>query len=263
MLPLPKTTVPYMNHTARINILLIEDEPILAMDLADRLENEGYCVVGIANNGQKALELYQKNSVDLVLCDIIVKGEWDGITTVQHLLAERPVPVIYLTAMTDHDTLERAKHTYPAAYLHKPVQLPSLRTAIELAIHNRSERTVAPVPSEREVAGRETLLQINNYLYIKQNYQFIRIDLQDILYLEADNTYTKLITQGRKYMLRLTLSSILDRISLPWLVRIHRSYAININSVESFNDAEVNIGSQLLPLSRSCKDDFMRHFLHR
>jgi len=113
------------------------------------------------------------------------------------------------------------------------------------------------------VAGRETLLQINNYLYIKQNYQFIRIDLQDILYLEADNTYTKLITQGRKYMLRLTLSSILDRISLPWLVRIHRSYAININSVESFNDAEVNIGSQLLPLSRSCKDDFMRHFLHR
>lgn len=253
-----------MNIPGRINILLIEDEPILAMDLADQLEATGYRIVGIANNGPKALELYQTNTVDLILCDIIVKGEWDGIETVRHLLAERPVPVIYLTAMTDHETLERAKHTYPAAYLHKPVQLSSLRTAIELAIHNATERPVATATAiEREGAGREALLQINNWLYIKQNYQFVRVDMRDLLYLEADNTHTKLITTTRKYILRLTLSTILERISQPWLVRIHRSYAVNINTVESFNDAEVSIGAQLLPLSRSCKDDFMRHFLYR
>lgn len=246
-----------------INILLVEDEPILAMDLADRLEEEGYRVVGIASNGRKALELYQNNTVDLVLCDIVVKGDWDGIETARHLLAQRSVPIIYLTAMTDRETLERAKHTYPAAYLNKPLQLSSLRNAIELAIHNAAERPVVALPNEREIAGRESLLQINNYLYIKQNYQFIRVDMRDLLYLEADNTHTKLITATRKYILRLTLSSVLDRISQPWLVRIHRSYAININTVESFNDAEVSVGAQLLPLSRSCKDDFMRHFLHR
>lgn len=251
-----------MKSPERMHILIVEDEPILAMDLSDSLETEGYCVVGVANNGRKALELFQTQPVDLLICDIRIKGDWDGIETVRQLTAERPVPVIYLTAFNDRDTLDRAKQTYPAAFLTKPCQLPSLRTAVELAIHNATLRT-APALTERDVSGREALLQINNYFYIKQNYQFVRFDMNDLLYLEADNTHTKLVTATRKYILRLTLSNMLERISQPWLVRIHRSYAININSVESFNDVEVSIGQQLLPLSRSCKDDFMRRFSYR
>ena len=150
-----------MRMPGEINILLVEDEPILAMDLADRLEEEGYRVVGIANNGRKALKLYQTNTVDLVLCDIVIKGDWDGIETVHQLLAKRSVPIIYLTAMTDRETLERAKHTYPAAYLNKPFQLASLRNAIELAIHNAAERPVVALASAPAITGRDVLLQVN------------------------------------------------------------------------------------------------------
>ncbi len=150
-----------MKMPREINILLVEDEPILAMDLADRLEEEGYRVVGIASNGRKALELYQTNPVDLVLCDIVIKGDWDGIETVHHLLARRSVPIIYLTAMTDREMLERAKHTYPAAYLNKPFQLASLRNAIELAIHNAAERSVVALANEWKITGRDALLQTN------------------------------------------------------------------------------------------------------
>ena len=259
-----------MNADERVKILIVEDEPILAMELSDSLEDEGYDVVGTANNGRKALDLFKRQPVDLLLCDITIKGDWDGIQTVQHLTAERPVPVIYLTALTDRETLDRAKQTYPAAYVNKPYQLNSLRTAIELAINNFSARTTAaPVnqtisaPTDRDLLGRESILQINDYLFIKQNYQFVKVNLNDLLYLEADNIYTTLFTTGRKYVLRLTLSGILERINQPELVRIHRSYAVNINKVESFNEAEVSIGPQLIPLSRSYKDDFLRHFLHR
>ena len=251
-----------MNNPEQMRILIIEDEPILAIDLSETLEAEGYYVVGIANNGQKALNLFQSQPVDLVLCDVMIKGEWDGIETIRQLTAKRSVPVIYLTALTDRDTLERAKQTFPAAYLNKPWQLPSLRAAIEIAIQNASLRAQT-TSTERDTSGREALLQINNYLYIKQNYQFIRINMHDLLYLEADNTYTKLVTSGNKYIMRLTLSAMLERINQPWLVRVHRSYAVNINFVESFNDAEVSVGSQLIPLSRSYKDDFMKHFLQR
>lgn len=252
-----------MKLTKPINILIVEDEAILAMALSDTLEEEGYCVVGVANNGRKSLDLFRNNTVDLVLCDIMIKGDWDGIETIRQLTTERPVPVIYLTSLNDRETLERAKQTYPAAFLNKPYDLSSLRTAIELAIHNATLRHPVPAPPLPDAAGRETLLQFNNFLYVKQSYQFVRIDLNDLLYLEADNTYTKLITPARKYILRLSLSNVLDRIHQPSLVRIHRSYAINVNTVDSFNEAEVSIGSQLLPLSRSYKDDFMRHFLYR
>lgn len=259
-----------MTPTDRIKILIVEDEPILAMELSDSLEEEGYDVVGIVNNGRKALELFRRQTVDLLLCDITIKGDWDGIQTVEQLVAERPVPVIYLTAHLDRETLDRAKQTYPAAYVNKPYQLHSLRIAIELAIYNFSaqqspKQTEHPaIPAtERDVLGRETILLANNHLFIKQNYQFVKIDLDDILYLEADNIYTTLVTKARKYALRLTLSGLLERISKPELIRIHRSYAINVEKVESFNESEVSIGPHLIPLSRGYKEDFLRHFLQR
>ncbi|MBD2705065.1 response regulator [Spirosoma sp. BT702] len=259
-----------MNTDERVKILIVEDEPILAMELSDCLEEEGYDVVGTANNGRKALDIFKRQSVDLLLCDINIKGDWDGIETTHQLIAERPVPVIYLTALTDRQTLDRAKQTYPAAYVTKPYQLHSLRTAIELAIYNFSVRTVAtpanqpePASSGRDPLGRETILQINDFLFIKQNNQFVKIGLSDLLYLEADNIYTNLFTSSRKYVLRLTLSAVLERIKQPELVRIHRSYAVNINKVESFNETEVKIGQQLIALSRSHKDEFWGHFMHR
>ena len=259
-----------MNPDERVKILIIEDEPILAMELSDCLEEEGYDVVATANNGRKALDLFKRQSVDLLLCDINIKGDWDGIQTVHQLLAERPVPIIYLTALTDRQTLERAKQTYPAAYVTKPYQLHSLRTAIELAIYNFTVRPTATAAnptatasSGRDPLGREVILQINDDLFIKQSNQFIKVNLSDLLYLEADNIYTNLFTNNRKYVLRLTLSGILERINHPELVRIHRSYAVNLNKVESFNEAEVKIGSQLISLSRSHKDEFLGHFLHR
>ena len=88
-----------------MKILLIEDEFILASELAETLELEGYDVVLTADNGQEALDFYQANEVDLVLCDININGDWDGIETVMRLLEIKQVPIIYLTAFTDKDTL--------------------------------------------------------------------------------------------------------------------------------------------------------------
>lgn len=262
-----------MTTDERIHILIIEDEGILAMEIGDSLEDEGYCVVGLVSNGRKALNVFRQNRVDLVLCDITIRGDWDGIETVKHLTAERPVPVVYLTALSDRDTLNRAKQTYPAAYLNKPYQLAGLRTAIEVAIQNFTLRSglvtavtgaaAPPSVNKQDTLNRESLLQVGDFLFIKQDYKFVKVSLADLLYLEADDVYTALLTTGRKYLLRLTLSRILERIERPGLVRIHRSYAVNIQKVDAFNDAEVSIGPQLLPLSRNFRDDFLRQFQFR
>ncbi len=249
-------------HTP-VHILVIEDEAVLAMALSDKLEAEGYTVVGVANNGAKALSLFTANPVDLILSDIRIKGPWDGIETVRQITQQRPVPVIYLTAYADNDTISRAKQTYPAAYLAKPVDISSLRLAIDLAIHNFVQRlspdsaaSEPPISTDRD-ATRDPILQVNDQLFLKQGYQFVKVNLADIVLLEADNTYTTFVTSTRKYALRLPLTSVLEKLPAKRFVRVHRSFAVNVSQVDTFSDHEVTLGKHSVPMSKNFKDEFI------
>lgn len=262
----------------RIQILLIEDEAVLALDLTDTLEAEGYAVVGIARSGARALELFAQHRVDLLLCDIHIQGEWDGIETATRLLAIRLVPLIYLTALADPTTLDRALQTTPAAYLTKPATIAGLRAAIALAMHTFARQVLPPTATtppalppgvaeaggpDREALSRETILQLDDHVFIKHNYQFVRIPLSDILVLEAENAHTTLVTPTRKFALRIALSAVLERLHFTQLVRVHRSHAVNIQHVESFSDSDVTVAGQLVPLGRQYKEEFLRHFQFR
>jgi two-component system, response regulator PdtaR len=246
-----------------MKILIIEDEFILATDLSDTLESEGYDVVCVVDNGQDALSFYQNNGVDLVLCDISIKGNWDGIQTIEKLIAVKQVPIIYLTALTDKETIERAKKTFPAAYIPKPFHITNLRMAIEMAINNFALKVQPMKVLKDENPQKEAILQVNDDIFIKQNYQFVKFPLNEILYLEAETVYTNIITTQKKYAIRQTISNILERLPLKQLVRIHRSYAININKIESFNEHEIIINGLPIPLGRTFKDDFMKQFMFR
>ena len=265
----------FMNN--RVNILIVEDEAILAMALSDQLEEEGYCVVGVASNGRKALDLFRTNPVDLILCDITIKGDWDGIDTIAQLYAVRQVPVIYLTALADRATIQRAKATWPAAYITKPFDTGQLRLAIEMALNNSTGRgltpelimdntthePMSPSPAEknsRDAARTAPVLKVDDALFVKQNYQFVRVPLAEILFLEADNIHTAIVTQKRKYTVRLSLSHLLERLQSDRMVRTHRSYVVHLDRIDSFSEHEVMIGTHSIPLGRNFKDEFMQRF---
>lgn len=250
----------------RVQILLIEDEAVLALDLAELLEAEGYAVAGTAATGPRALDLFRQHPVDLVLCDIRLQGPWDGIETATRLLAERVVPLIYLTALADRETLTRALPTAPAGYLAKPVSVAGLRAAIEVALlGQRSAPAGAPAAETVDTAAaspatREPILRLDEHIFLKHNYQFVRVALADIIMLEADNTSTTLFTTGPRYSLRLSLAATLERLHYAPLVRVHRSFAVNIGHVTAFTEAEAIVGGQAVPLGRQYKADFMRQF---
>ncbi|GAB4024204.1 response regulator [Spirosoma koreense] len=256
------------------SILIVEDEVILALDLCLQLENQGYTIAGTATTGRQALALHQQQQADIVICDINLRGDWSGIETARQLVAFNPVPIIYLSAMTDRSTLEQAKVTKPAAYLIKPVTSDNLRIAIEIALSNFAysteiEKAVIPrepvtIPISTSPATNsregEAILQVGDYIFIKQNYQFVRLHQAEILYAEAEDKYTTLVTTTRKFVLRLSLVVLLQRLMDMTLVRVHRSYAVNLEKVESFNDYEIQINGQTLPLGRVYKDEFLRNF---
>ena len=247
-----------------MKILIVEDEFILSAALSELLENEGYDVVCEADNGKDALDFYIENEVDLVLCDININGDWDGIETVEKILAHKSVPIIYLTALSDKETIERAKKTFPAAYIPKPFHLDNLRMAIEMAINNFAVK-IQPlkiIANEKTGnASKETILQVNDDILIKQNYQFVKFPLNDILYLEAEKIYTNIITKQKKYVIRQSMGTILERLPSKNLVRIHRSYAVNISQIDSFNEQDVIVNGIEIPFGRSFKEDFLKHFM--
>ena len=97
--------------TEPTSILIVEDEAILALDLCVRLEAEGYTIVGTATTGRQALALFEQQPADIIICDINLRGDWTGIDTARKLKAHHPVPIIYLSALTDRLTLDLAKAT--------------------------------------------------------------------------------------------------------------------------------------------------------
>jgi two-component system, response regulator PdtaR len=253
-----------------IKILIVEDEAIVAMDLAAGLQMDGYHIAGIADNTEDAIAIFKDNDVDIVLMDIHIIGETDGIDTAAALLKIRYVPIIFLTAFTDQKTVERVKLICPAAFLSKPYSINNVRISIQLALSNfavakgvnEGAKLVSMLNKNEEKAAveKEAILQLNDYIFIKENFRFIKIRLDDIQYIESSNNYVNIVCGPRKFLIRMQLTNLLEKLVFNSIIRIHRSYAVNLHSITSFTEQEVVIGSLELPIGRSYKEDFLQQF---
>ena len=140
-----------------IKILVVEDEIIVAEDIAGRLKKLGYSVTATVASGEEALEKVAENQPDLVLMDIVLKGEMDGVTAAEKIRSQVNVPTIFLTAYADDKTLQRAKLTDPFGYIIKPFQQNDLRVAIEIALHRHEIEAKMRSALKDSEAARESV----------------------------------------------------------------------------------------------------------
>ena len=117
-------------------ILVVEDEPLIAEDIAGYLEESGFAVAGIANSADDALKILENVNPDAILLDINLGEGLDGIQLANIVRAQHDIPFVFLTSHADKDTLDRAKKTIPAGYLLKPFDGNDLMTSLEIAIFN-------------------------------------------------------------------------------------------------------------------------------
>jgi response regulator RpfG family c-di-GMP phosphodiesterase len=120
------------------NIMVVEDEGIIADDIARQLTDMGYNVIATAYSGEEAVKKARELRPDLVLMDIVLAGKIDGIKAAEKIKATADIPVVYLTAYADKKTLSRAKLTGPSGYVLKPIEKRQLQVAIELALHRHN-----------------------------------------------------------------------------------------------------------------------------
>jgi hypothetical protein len=120
---------------ANAQILIVEDEEIIAADIKDTLEELGYTVSAVVSSGKEAVQKASETAPDLVLMDIVLKGDMDGIEAAKQIQNYFNIPVVYLTACADDNTLQRAKISEPYEYVLKPLDARELHISIEIALY--------------------------------------------------------------------------------------------------------------------------------
>ena len=139
-------------------ILIVEDESIIAEDISDSLISLGYRITGMVYSGEEAIEAAAKCRPDLVLMDVNLQGEIDGITAAAEIRSRFQIPVVYLTAYADENTLRRVNATKPFGYIVKPFEEKNLHTTIQLALHRHEYDSLTNLPNRSLL--REQLNQV-------------------------------------------------------------------------------------------------------
>ncbi|MBN2005527.1 MAG: GAF domain-containing protein [Anaerolineae bacterium] len=186
-------------------ILIVEDEELVARLTRQRVEAMGYIVTGIANNANEAIQRVLHTSPDLILMDIFLSGKTSGIEAAEKILAIRDIPVIYMTAYSDEDTVSKAKLTHPFGYVIKPFEDRELQILIELTFQINQEIAARKQTEEalkHQALEQETLraaaLALTNTLDRREVIERILAQLQAVV--PYDTASVQLLREGRLHI---------------------------------------------------------------
>ncbi len=219
-------------------ILIVEDEVIIAEDLALFLQDQGFAIEGPVDNGPDALQLLSGNQVDLALLDINIQGAMSGIDIGRELRDRYEIPFIFITSYYDEETLKRVESAQPAAYIVKPFKHEEVLLNIRLALQ-KHQYAKSPKKDISKLLVRDAGL-------LKP------IDPDEIAYLKAESNYTKIVMRaGDEYLQSHTLKTIEEKLPGNVFCRVHKSYIINLNCIELIEGNSLQVRGQCIPIGRS------------
>ncbi len=236
-----------------VKLLIVEDDMIIAANIALQLSLLGYEVSGIVRRGEEAIQHVETNQPDLILLDICLKGSLDGIDTAHTIHQRWNTPIIYITANTDEATFARAKKTSPYAFISKPIRAIELQRAIELAIGHLADEhhpPTDPIP--------DALSVLSDRIFVRHREKIVKIFIADILYVEADRNYCHLYTADKEYVLTTTLKVMEDKLPTNYFVRVHRSYLVNLTQIDEVGEGHIGVRGKEIPLSHNLRDALLK-----
>lgn len=245
----------------KLNIFIVEDESIVAKDIQNSLAKLGYNVVGIANNGNDAIEKIIDTAPDLVLMDIMIKGDLTGIDVSEKIKEKINVPVIFLTAYADEGTLSKAKITEPYGYILKPFKEIDLHSTIEMAVYKHQKDTA--LLKERDFLYSLVENKDDNskdILFVKANSRLVKVLLKDIYFVEALKDYVIINTQNARYTVHSTMKDIDRKLGNVDFARIHRSFIARLDKIQSIDSQNVILENdkKVIPVGGSYREELMQ-----
>jgi len=227
------------------NVLIVEDEVIIADDLSLSLEQAGYNVVDQADNYLTALDVINNQSIDLVLLDIHIKGDKTGLDIAQTLKNNYQIPFIFITSYFDDDTLAKVEQVNPAAYIVKPYQEEEVLMNVKLALKKGS---IQKKDSKKQK------------IFVREGGLLKPVKADQIVFAKGEDNYTRLITIDKKeYIISHTLKSISDKLPEDRFCRVHKSFIINIDHVELIEGNSVQVNNQSIPIGKTFRPQLFEY----
>lgn len=231
-------------------ILIVEDEMTIAANISLQLTTLGYEITGIIPRGEEVLLHIKSNVPDIILLDINLKGERDGIDVAILIQKQYKIPIIYLTANSDEAHFNRAKATNPYAFLSKPFKKLDLQRAIELTIQRIQEEKH---PEE----NIETPFILIDCIFVRSHDKMVKVAIHDILYIEAERNYCKIHAKDKQHLLVATMKDLEEKITAPTFLRIHRSFIVNLSHIDEIATSHVVFAKKAIPLSTELKKQLL------
>lgn len=238
-----------------LQILIVEDEMIIAANISLQLTSLGYEVIGIIPRGEEALIHIKEHQPDIVLLDINLKGKIDGIETALLMQQDFNIPIIYLTANADDANFNRAKATNPYAFISKPFKKLDLQRAIELT--ENLLKTEGQIFKENSEDNEEPLI-LKDCIFVRHHEKMVKINIIDILYIEAERNYCRIYAKGKEYLIVTTLKDIDKKLPQNHFLRIHRSFIVNISQIDEIATSHVVVSRKAIPISKQLKSELLK-----
>ncbi|UII33172.1 response regulator transcription factor [Fulvivirga ulvae] len=226
-------------------VYVVEDMAVARAALIQSLEDNDYGIAGSAASAEKAWSEIKNTDIDIVLVDINLTGEHDGIWLAQKIRSGRNMPLIFLTAYGDKNTLNQLKALHPNGYLMKPYNEPTLITTISIAIRSfySSELTR---PSE------------DHSIFIKNRGMQIKLEVAKILYIKSDGNYIDIYSVEGRYTIREKLESFLELLHTISIIRVHQRYAVNTSYIKAISNHAVFLPPASIPVSKKYRENLLQ-----
>lgn len=230
-----------------IRVLIIEDEVLVAEDISSDLEAYGFEVIGVAISSEECWQILENKQPHVILMDVKIKGSEDGIQLAEKINTLLRVPIIYLTANSDQQTIKRAFKTRPQAFITKPYSKKDLIIAIDLAFEKYNETILDA--SEPPVES----------VFVRSGNYFEKVELAEVAYIKASGSYTEIIlSEDKQYTLSKNLLHFQKEVRHPDFLKVHRSYIVNMSRVDAFGSDTIRIGRHEIPVSRQYAESLKR-----
>jgi len=230
-----------------IKVLIVEDQVLIAETLKAMLQQLGFSITGMFASGDDLIAAYREGMADVILMDVNLANNTNGIDTSKQIGKQSNIPIIYLTEVRDDKQRKKAiAETNAVAYLSKPFNIADVSAAIELAAKHLEDKPL-------------TILE--DSIFLKEGLSYYKIKLADILWVKADGSYCTMKCKEREITFSYNLNAMVGKLSsVTELVRVHRSYIVNASHIDKIQDARIWVAGNEIPLGGSYRDNFFSKF---